>query len=202
LHVCPDFPSLVNALETESARWTLFLARLAAKGQLVERGLEATNTAFLEAVEKGDSTSCELFLKAGFSPDLANKKGVPVLCLAVRAAHLGIVRLLVDGGADINLRSKDRDNTPLMDAAAEGLIDIVKDLLGRGADLAGLSRNGQNALVLAIGKGDQAIAGVLLDAGADPFVADKLGMNAYQYAQMLGRKEFAALVADRFPDRV
>jgi ankyrin repeat protein len=88
-----------------------------------------------------------------------------------------------------------------MDASAEGLTDMVQELIRRGADLSGLSRNGQNALVLAIGKGAQDIAAILLDAGADPFVADKLGMNACQYAQLLGRKEFQALVQSKFPDK-
>lgn len=200
--VCPDFDTLVVTLEAERQRWSLFLLRLDAKGKLVERGLEVSNSSYLEAVEKGDQGSCQLFLQAGFSPDLANKKGVSVLCLAVRSAHLGVLRLLLDQGADVNLRSRDRDNSPLMDASAEGLTDIVRELIRRGADLSGLSRNGQNALVLAIGKGAQDIAGILLEAGADPFVSDKLGMNACQYAQMLGRKEFLAQVSTKFPGRL
>ena len=202
LNVCPDFPTLVLTLENERLRWDLFLNRLEAKGKLMERGLEVSNTAFVDAVEKGDQSSCDLFLKAGFSPDLTNKKGVSVLCLAVRAAHLGVLRLLLDGGADVNLRSKDRDNSPVMDASAEGLTDIVRELIHRGADLTGLSRNGQNALVLAIGKGAQDVAAILLEAGSDPFEADKLGMNACQYAQLLGRKEFLAEVKAKFPGKV
>lgn len=199
--VCSDFTSLVNDLAAELRRWTHYLACLEAKSKLMERGVEVSNSAFLEAVEKGDLGSCELFLQAGFSPDLTNKKGVSILCQAVRSAHLGVVRLLLEKGADINLRSRDRDNSPVMDAAAEGLIDIVRELIARGADLGSVSRNGQNALVLAIGKGAQDVAGLLLEAGGDPFVVDKLGMNAVQYAQLLGRKEFAAQVAQRFPNR-
>lgn len=202
LTVCPDFVTLVQTLETERDRWQLFLRRLEAKGKLVERGLEVSNTSFLEAVEKGDLVSCELFLEAGFSPDLTNRRGVSLLGLAVRSAHLGVLRLLLDHGADLNLRSKDRDNSPLMDAAAEGQQEMVEELVHRGADLAGLSRNGQSALVLAIGKGAQDIAQILLEAGADPFIADKLGMNACQYAQLLGRQEFLAQVTKRYPGRV
>jgi hypothetical protein len=202
LHVCSDFPSLVHALEAERSRWAVFLSRLEAKGKLIERGVEVTNSAFLEAVEKGDLGSCELFLRAGFSADLANKKGVSVLCQAVRSAHLGVVRLLLDGGADVNLRSRDRDNSPVMDAAAEGLTEIVRELVARGADLSGMSRNGQNALVLSIGKGAQDVAVLLLKAGGDPFIADKLGMNACQYAQLLGRKDFLVEVAALYPGRV
>jgi len=201
-NICRDFPTLVAALEDERQRWNLSLSRLEAQVRLVDRGLEVSNTAFVEAVRDGDGTSCELFLQAGFSPDQVNKKGVSVLCLAVRSAHVGVLRMLLDAGADLNLRSRDRENSPLMDAAAEGLTDLVGELIQRGADLSGVSRNGQNALVLAIGKGAQDAAALLLEAGADPFLADKLGMNACQYAQLLGRKEFLALMAEKFPDKV
>lgn len=201
LRVCSAFPDLVETLAAERQRWEQHLLRQEAQRQLAGRGVEVTNSSFIEAVEKGDQASCDLFLQAGFSPDLTNKKGVSILCLAVRASHLGVLRLLLDGGADVNLRSKDRDNSPVMDAAAEGLADIVRELIRRGADLTGLSRNGQSALVLAIGKGAQDVALILLEAGADPFVADKLGMNAVQYAQLLGRKDFLAEVKARFPDR-
>jgi uncharacterized protein len=201
-HICEDFSSLVDALEDEKKRWAVFLLRLEAKKKLEERGLEVSNSAFIEAVERGDLVSCELFLQAGFSPDLNNKKGVSILCLAVRLAHMGVLRLLLDGGADMNLHSKDRDNSPLMDASAEGLAEMVQELVGRGASLEGLSRNGQNALVLAIGKGAQDVAAILLDAGGDPFIADKLGMNACQYAQLLGRAEFLERVKVKYPDRV
>ncbi len=199
--ISPDFPSLVETLDLERQRWALFLSRLQARERLAERGLEVTNSSFLEAVEKGDFVSCELFLQAGFSPDLTDKKGVTVLCLAVRSAHLGVLRLLLGAGADVNLHSKDRDNSALMDAAAEGLFEMVQELIGHGASLTGLSRNGQSALVLAIGKGAEDVAGLLLDAGADPFVADKLGMNACLYAQLLRREEFLGRVKAKYPDR-
>jgi len=202
LHVCTDFTALVDALEAEHRRWNLFLSRLEAKGKLVERGLEVTDQTFLAAIFQGDLTSCELFLRAGFSADLADAKGVTALGLATRSAHPGILRLLLDAGADMNRRSRDRDNSPVMDAAADGMVEIVAELIRRGADLSGVSRNGQNALVLAIGKGAQDVAGLLLDAGADPFEADKLGMNACQYAQLLGRKEFLQRVAERYPRKL
>lgn len=202
LNTCTDFASLLQRLEVEQERWSEFLSRLDAKSQLVERGLEVSTTAFLEAIQEGDLGACELFLKAGFSPDLTDKKGVNLVCLAIRKGSLGILRLLLDAGADVNLASRDRGNSPLMDAAADGLVEMVRELIARGADLGGVSRNGQNALVLAIGKGAQEVAGLLLDAGANPFEADKLGMNACQYAQLLGRQEFLAKVTQKFPGKV
>jgi hypothetical protein len=202
IQVCPDFNSLVQALDAERLTWQRYLAQRDARARLTERGIDATNTAYLDAVTQGDLTSCGLFVQAGFSPNLANKQGVGVLSLAVRSSHLGVLRLLLDAGADMNQVSQDRGNTPVMDAAAEGLTEIAQELIQRGASLEGTSRNGQSVLVLAIGKGAQDIAGLLLDAGADPFVSDKLGMNASQYAQLLGRQDFLAKLKAKYPDRL
>ncbi|MEI8092750.1 MAG: ankyrin repeat domain-containing protein [Spirochaetales bacterium] len=193
---------LLARLIAEKQRWKDFLERLEAKGQLLERGFEVTPSALFETVEKGDTTSVELFLKAGFTPDQTNKKGVSLLGLAIRFSHLSVLRLLLQWGADINLRSRDRDNTPVMDAAAEGHLEMLQELIQKGADLAGQSRNGQNALVLAIGKGADAVSRVLLEAGADPFVDDKLGMSALKYAQMFGRKEIVEMVSTMYPGRM
>ncbi len=201
VQVCPDFNALVQALDTDRQKWRLHLTRLEARTRLTERGLDITNSAFVDAVGQGDLTSCDLFVQAGFSPNLSNKQGVGLVSLAVRSSHLGVLRLLLDAGADINQISKDRGNTPVMDASAEGLTEIARELVQRGASMEGTSRNGQGVLVLAIGKGAEDIAALLLEAGADPFVADKLGMNACQYAQLLGRQDFLRRVKDKFPEQ-
>jgi hypothetical protein len=197
-----DAAALVEAFSAERVRWEQVLARRVARDALAEKGLDVSVSGFFEAAQIGDIANCRLYLESGFSPDLPDKKGVSVLGRAVRAGHLAVARLLLESGADINHRSRDRDNTPLMDAAAEGQTDLVAELLARGAELAGVSRNGQNALVLAIGKGAEEAAALLLHAGADPFVADKLGSDAVQYAQLLGRKTFLELVKEKFPERV
>jgi len=194
--------TLAGEIELLGAQRLLWLARLAhedAFRQLTERGFEVTNSAFWDTVERGDTTSVELFLKAGFSSNSTNKKGVTMLCLSVRHSHFSVLRLLLAWGADINQKSTDRDNTPLMDASAEGHVEMVQALVELGADLAGQSRNGQNALVLAIGKGADAVARALLAAGADPFVEDKLGMSAQKYAQLFGRKEILEAMSQFHP---
>lgn len=188
------FEDFIEKIYQEKIRWEEFLLRLEAKGALVERGLEVTKTALIEAVENGDVQSTELFMKAGFSANLTDKKGVPLLCLSVRNNHFSTLEVLLRHGADINLKSLDRDNTPLMDAAAEGNEEMIQELVERGALLDCQSRNGQTALILAIGKGADNSARLLIEAGADAFVSDKLGMSAFMYAQLFGRKDVQELI--------
>ncbi|HVZ32600.1 MAG TPA: ankyrin repeat domain-containing protein, partial [Polyangiaceae bacterium] len=188
-HCFDDAGALSDTLMAERRRWEQVLQRRSARDQLAEQGYDISATAFFEAAAMGDVAACRLYMESGMSPDLVDKKGVTVLSRAIRAGHLAVVSLLLDSGADINHRSRDRDNSALMDAAAEGRTEIVVELLTRGADLGGVSRNGQNVLVLAVGKGAEDAAELLLQAGADPFVPDKLGTDAVQYAQLLGRKK-------------
>ncbi len=201
LPVTMALDELLVVLSTEKTRWQNALVRMQAKELLVDRGFDVTPTALAETVEKGEVSSVELFLKAGFDVNSSNRKGVTLLGLAIRFNHLNVVRMLLSWGADINLKSRDRDNTPLMDAAAEGHLEMLQELIHLGADLAGQSRNGQNALVLAIGKGADAVCRILLDAGADPFMDDKLGMSALKYAQMFGRKDIVGRIAELYPDK-
>lgn len=189
-----SFEDFIEKIFEEKLRWEEFLLRLEAKGALVERGLEVTKTAMIEAVVNGDAQSTELFMKAGFSADTTDRKGVPLICLSVRSNHYSTLDVLLRHGADINLKSQDRDNTALMDAAAEGNDEMIQELIERGAQLDCQSRNGQTALILAIGKGADSSARLLIEAGADAFIADKLGMSAFMYAQLFGRKEVQQLI--------
>jgi len=201
-HVYESADALAEALFSERRRWQQLQSRRTARDLIAERGLEVSLSAYFETASLGDVAACRLYLDAGFSPDLSDQKGVSVLSRAVRAGHLAVVRLLLDAGADVNHLSRDRGNSALMDAAADGQTDIVAELLARGADLSGVSRNGQNVLVLAVGRGAEDTAALLLDAGADPFVADKLGSDAVRYAHLLGRKRFLELVKAKFPERI
>ncbi len=185
--ISSSFSEFIQFLWTEKERWEQFLKRLEAKDALVARGVDVSNSGFLEAVSAGDTVSVELYLDAGFSPDLRNKKGVPALVAAIRNTHFLTMRTLLDHGADVDVKALDRDTTALMDAASLGEAAAVQELVERGAQLDLQSKDGQTALILSIGKGDDQCALILLQAGANPDLEDKLGMSARKYAQLFGR---------------
>ena len=66
-------------------------------------------------------------------------------------------------GANIELGA----STPLMEAAQEGHVDIVKFLIQRGANVHATTNTGDTALTFACASGHTLIADILLQCGAD-----------------------------------
>jgi ankyrin repeat protein len=91
---------------------------------------------------------------------------------------------LIDAGADLNSEAEDRGTTPLMDAAASGHTELIRHLIDLNAELEHMSRDGQTAVVLAVGNGREDAAVVLIQAGANVDTKDKLGMSARKYADL------------------
>jgi ankyrin repeat protein len=180
-------------METERSDWASVTERREARRELLELGISFRGDSCAEAVSEGNLHGVELFIRAGFPPDTRDKKGVPILCLAARTGHGGILNLLLTAGASINMQSEDRGNTALMDAAAGGNLQIVEDLLALGADVSIKSKNGQSALIISVGKNDLSISKLLLDAGGDPDDQDKLGFTARKYATLFHNPAMVAL---------
>jgi uncharacterized protein len=99
-----------------------------------------------------------------------------------------IVAMLLDAGADSTARDR-FGSTPLIVAAASGSVLVVKELL-RHRSAAELSinvstyREDDTAIGYAASYGFVEIARVLLDAGADPSVKNRKGMDAMDLARM------------------
>ena len=91
------------------------------------------------AVEKG--------LQAGFNPDSFDRSGKAPLHIAAIKAHLGIIKLLVRYGANVNLSDFQQQNTPLHYAVAnDPSRESVQFLLGRGADPSKVNSFGREAM--------------------------------------------------------
>jgi ankyrin repeat protein len=86
-----------------------------------------------------------------------NAMGVQALHAAVAARSAESVRLLLDAGADPNVRQHG-GWTPLMGAAAHGDDEIVDLLLGHGADPAAVNDGQRDAAALAAENGHAATA--------------------------------------------
>jgi len=170
------------ALETNHARQTL-----------LDMGIPTTNDAFALCVSEGKEEEVSLFLAAGFSPDIKDKKGVPLLNLSARNEHLNILKFLLHAGAQVNLVAGDRGSTALFDSSVVKNKDMIKALIEAGADMNIQSKDGQTALVVVVGAGDEEIAEMLVKAGADPDIKDALGVSARKYATIFGNSKMLAM---------
>jgi len=184
---------LADFLQVERREWENIANRRKAREALLEQGLSFRGSAFAEAIAEGDTAAAALFVQAGLPPDSRDKKGVPVLCLAARTGNRAALQLLLAAGANLDAPAEDRGNSALMDAVAAGHRQIVTDLIDAGADVNLQSKDGQNALVIAVGKNDLESTRLLLENGAEADSPDKLGFTARKYAALFHNPEIVAL---------
>src|SRR5262245_1477153 len=95
------------------------------------------------------------------SPD-----GEPLLSVAARHAVSNVVALLLEAGADPNLKASSSGVTPLIRAAEGGSPDVVRQLLAHGADPNARAEDGLGPLEAAALYGDPETVRLLVEAGA------------------------------------
>jgi uncharacterized protein len=197
LPVLDSLDELEAYYRNEMATWLVQDERRASRAALLEMGISCHNESLSQCARDGDTKAVALFLKAGFPPDARDKYGVPLLCLAARGKHRAVAELLLERGAQVDLQSEDRGYSPLMDAAQAGSADLVGLFLERGADPDLKSKDGQTALVVAVGRNDADVARLLVSGGADPNLPDKLGLTARKYAALFKNPSILALFDQR-----
>ena len=110
----------------------------------------------------------------GADVNAKNTYGDTSLIIAARYGSNKTVKILLEKGADVSIRSAN-GWTPLIHAVQrlhnnnnpELSIEIINDLLARGANLEAKTKDGETALFLSVINGDTIIAKYLMDKGAD-----------------------------------
>jgi hypothetical protein len=164
-----------------------------AQDTLLNMGVSVTGESLVQCTGDGRVHEVSLFLAAGFSPVTRDKAGVPLLNIAARTGNREVLKLLIKSGADVNLTADDRGSSALIDSTIGRYFDIVTDLIESGTNVDLKSKDGQTALVIAVGADDEAVVEALLKAGASPDISDSLGLSARKYATLYHKSSMLAL---------
>jgi len=164
-----------------------------AQETLLRMGIPVTGESLAQYAGDGHIHEISFFLAAGFSPDARNKAGVPLLNIAARNGNREIVRFLIIAGAQLNLQADDRGTSALIDSVMGKHHELANDLIRAGVDVNIKSKDGQTALIVAVGAGDEKMVEALLKAGADPDISDSLGTSARKYATLFHNKSIINL---------
>jgi len=174
------------------------LRQLLAAGADLEARDERGRTALLAATHANAVAAARLLIEAGADVNARDAiNDTPYLYAGARG-HLEILELTLSHGAD--LRSVNRfGGTALIPACERGHVETVRRLIAAGVKVDHVNRLGWTGLLEAIILGDggprhQQIVKLLLDAGANPNLADKEGVTPLAHARQRGQVEVISLL--------
>lgn len=130
------------------------------------------------------------------SIDMCNDIGMTPLHQAVKVNNLSFVNLLLDYGANPNVKTEWRvgGETPLMIACINDYYEIAKLLLDYGADPTEKNTQGLPCLHLACMNGAAEVALLLVNRGCDVTMRDGFGNNATHWAKRNGFNDLVTLL--------
>jgi ankyrin repeat protein len=148
----------------------------------------------------------EYLISQGAKVDHLNSNGRTALSQAAENGKIDVVRVLLQHGADPNLRGEKMgwsaldtaihyhhqdiveammsaikpgaDSSGLITSAREGNVEMLQMFIGRGVDLNLQDEAGMTALLAAIDKGHEHIVRILLDSGSSPELINKPGYGS------------------------
>lgn len=190
-----------DLLSAASAGQAADVKRLLAAGVDLEARDSQGRSALLLAVAQNHIAVAEALLAAGASPNAqAANRDTPWL-LAGAAGRHEIVAAMLPLKPDLTIRNRYGGNA-LIPACERAHVETVRLLLTSGIDLDHVNDLGWTCLLEIVILGDggprhQEVAKLVLDAGADPNLADRDGISPLGHASRRGQTAVARLIEAR-----
>ncbi len=156
-------------------------------------------TPLLLAVTGDHLEVARVLVALGASPDaLDDQHDTPWLVTGVTGS-VPMAELLLGYGPDLTIRNR-YGGVSIIPASERGHVDYVRRVARTAIDVDHVNDLGWTALLEAVILGDgseryQQIVRILLDAGADPSIADGDGVTALEHARGKGQDEVARILA-------
>jgi ankyrin repeat protein len=189
---------MMAASRNDGAAVRLLLER----GAGVDRRSRSGATALMRAAERGALEVARILLDHGADPALMGGPGGDTpLILAARRGETAMVVLLVEHGADVDQRNA-LGVTPLIAAAGAGPSPTtLQALIDGGADVNAITPQGESALIHAVERAGGLSEQLdkmrrLLEGGAAPNLADRLGRTVLHAAAHTGSAQMVELLLD------
>jgi ankyrin repeat protein len=161
----------------------------------------AADSPLADAAMKGDITAVRTLLSRKADVNTAQGDGSTALHWAVYNSNAEMVQILLARGADVKATTRLGRLTPLMIAAKNGDVDVIKLLTDAKADVVSPNANGTTPLMFAAGSGQANAVKLLLDRGADVNAADTTnGQTPLMFAAAQGRVDCIKLLTARKAD--
>lgn len=167
-------------------------------GAPIESRDERGRTALLLAVTGDHVGVAEALVAAGASPDAVDdQQDTPWLVTGVTGS-VPMVEVLLPANPDLTLRNR-YGGVSIIPASERGHVAYVRRVVQTDIDVNHVNNLGWTALLEAVILGDggtahQQIVQILLDAGADPTIADRDGTTALQHASNSGYTEIVRML--------
>src|SRR5215471_11057969 len=164
-------------------------------------GTYSGDTRLPEAAMKGDQSTVQSLLKQKVDVNEAQADGNTALHWAAYRDDVEMARLLIQAGANPNLKTRLGDVAPLHLAATNGDAAVVELLVKAGADVNAANGNGTTPLMFAAASGRTDAIRILLDQGANVNARDTShGQTALMFAAALNRAPAIKLLVKRGAD--
>jgi ankyrin repeat protein len=195
----PSGKELLNALRNGD---TAVISGLIRTGAPVDAVDEFGSSALMYAVLDSDVAIVRLLLDRGANPNHSDNAGATALIWAI--PDEAKVRLLLERGARVDVKSKLSGRTPLLIASGRpGAAAVVRLLLEKGADPKARDNKGETTLIRAASSGDPRILRLLVDHAVDVNAGagdDKFKFTALMVAAAEGNSEMVEMLLARGAD--
>jgi len=151
------------------------------------------------AAFQGHGAAAQALTAAGADPHFLDNQRYDAATIAAVKDDLPTLQALLGAGASAKLVTSIYDGTALIAAAHLGHDGVVRELIRAGAPLDHINNLGWTALIEAVilgngGPRHSEAVRALLEAGANPKIADRNGTTPLQHARQRGYAQMVTLI--------